>query len=163
MKNAQYPKYYFTYFRESTISDMDILEAEILVIDPDLHPGTLVTTCHNIIVSLWHKDGTATTQQYDGLNVHWTSSYDLQDHSSSSIFTTPSVPYRLVCSNMEREGDNRVPRCLAVVAATSHRCVMHLSPFPGIFPSCHELCKPTFPIRLQSHPLRSANSQSGRT
>jgi hypothetical protein len=55
-----------------------------VVIDTDLHPETLLVTCHNI-VSQWHKDTIAATRQYAGLAANWTASYNLQDRNLSKI------------------------------------------------------------------------------
>ena len=67
-----------------SISDPDFPDSETIVIDPDVHPETLISTCHNV-VSAWHKDGVAASRQYAGLNVDWSPSYDLQDHNLSPL------------------------------------------------------------------------------
>jgi hypothetical protein len=68
------------------VSDPDFPDSETVVIDPDVHPENLIATCHNI-VSAWHKDGVATSQQYAGLNMimDWTPSYHLEDHNLSPV------------------------------------------------------------------------------
>ena len=55
-------------------------DSDAVVIDPDVHPETLISTCHNV-VSAWHRDGVAASQQYAVLNMNWTPSYHLQDHN----------------------------------------------------------------------------------
>ena len=65
-------------------SDIDVSDSDDVVIDTDLHPETLLVTCHNI-VSQWHKDTIAATRQYAGLDATWTASYNLQDRNLSKI------------------------------------------------------------------------------
>jgi len=43
------------------IIDPDFPDSEPLVIDPDVHPETLISTCHNI-VSRWHRDTMTASQ-----------------------------------------------------------------------------------------------------
>ena len=66
------------------IVDPDFPDSEPLVIGPDVHPETLISTCHNI-VSRWHKDTVTASQRYAGLNTDWSPSYDLEDHNLSPV------------------------------------------------------------------------------
>ena len=96
------------------ISDIDDSDSDDVVIDTDLHPETLLMTCHNI-VSQWHKDSIAATRQYAGLDANWTASYNLQDRNLSKIdvlqlMSSDSSSLRFVPNNILEDWRSELKR-----------------------------------------------------